>query len=48
MELCLEYGCTSVNKFGEELCGDNVVSIVDGEYTTLAFAVPRSGGYQYG
>lgn len=38
MELCLEYGCTSVNKFGEELCGDNVVSIVDGEYTTLVLA----------
>ncbi len=38
MELCLEYGCTSVNKFGEELCGDNVVSIVDGDYTTLVLA----------
>jgi hypothetical protein len=31
MELCLEYGCASVNKFGEELCGDNVVSMVDGD-----------------
>ena len=38
MELCLEYGCSSVNKFGEELCGDNVVSMVDGEYTTLVLA----------
>ena len=38
MELCLEYGCTSVNEFGEELCGDNVVSIVDGDYTTLVLA----------
>ena len=38
MELCLEYGCTSVNKFGEELCGDNVVSMVDGDYTTLVLA----------
>ena len=38
MELCLEYGCTSVNKFGEELCGDNVVGIVDGDYTTLVLA----------
>lgn len=38
MELCLEYGCTSVNKFGEELCGDNVVCIVDGDYTTLVLA----------
>ncbi len=38
MELCLEYGCTSVNKYGEELCGDNVVSIVDGGYTTLVLA----------
>ncbi len=38
MELCLEYGCTSVNKYGEELCGDNVVSIVDGDYTTLVLA----------
>lgn len=38
MELCLEYGCASVNKFGEELCGDNVVSMVDGDYTTLVLA----------
>jgi hypothetical protein len=38
MELCLEYGCTSENKYGEELCGDNVVSIVDGDYTTLVLA----------
>lgn len=38
MELCLEYGCTSVNKFGEELCGDNVVCMVDGDYTTLVLA----------
>lgn len=38
MELCLEYGCSSVNKFGEELCGDNVVSMVDGDYTTLVLA----------
>ena len=37
-ELCLEYGCTSVNKYGEELCGDNVVSMVDGDYTTLVLA----------
>lgn len=38
MELCLEYGCASVNKLGEELCGDNVVSMVDGDYTTLVLA----------
>lgn len=38
MELCLEYGCASVNKFGEELCGDNVVCMVDGDYTTLVLA----------
>ena len=38
MELCLEYGYTSVNKFGEELCGDNVVCMVDGDYTTLVLA----------
>ncbi len=38
MDLCLEYGCASVNKFGEELCGDNVVSMVDGDYTTLVLA----------
>ena len=38
MELFLEYGCTSVNKFGEELCGDNVVCMVDGDYTTLVLA----------
>ena len=38
MKLCLEYGCTSVNKFGEELCGDNVVSMVYDNYTTLVLA----------
>lgn len=38
MELCLECGCTSLNKYGEELCGDNVASYVDGDYTTLVLA----------
>ena len=38
MEHCMEYGCTSVNKYGEELCGDNVVSMTDGDYTTLVLA----------
>lgn len=38
MDLCVEYGCTSVNKYGEELCGDNVASIVDGNTTTLVLA----------
>lgn len=38
MELCLETGYTSLNHVGEELCGDHVESIVNGEYTTLVLA----------
>ena len=38
MELCLEYGYTSLNHYGEELCGDNVASSVNGDYTTLVLA----------
>ncbi len=38
MELCLEYGCTSLNHYGEELCGDNVARSVNGDYTTLVLA----------
>lgn len=38
MELCLEYGYTSLNKFGEELCGDKVECCVSGEYTTVVLA----------
>lgn len=38
VELCLESGYTSLNKFGEELCGDKVESCVNGDYTTLVLA----------
>ncbi len=38
MELCLETGYCSVNKFGEELCGDNVASMTNGDYTTVVLA----------
>ncbi len=37
-ELSLEYGYTSLNKFGEELCGDRVEYSVNGDYTTLVLA----------
>ncbi len=37
-ELCIEYGCTSLNKFGEELCGDKVEQTVNGDYITLVLA----------
>lgn len=38
MELCLEYGYTSLNKRGEELCGDRVECSTNGDYTTLVLA----------
>lgn len=38
MPLCLETGYTSLNKKGEELCGDNVEYGRNGEYTTLVLA----------
>ena len=38
MELYLESGYTSLNKAGEELCGDRVKVADDGEYTTLVLA----------
>ena len=37
-ELCIEYGFTSLNHVGEELCGDNVEMCVRGDYTTLVLA----------
>ena len=37
-ELCVEYGYTSLNHVGEELCGDNVELCVRGEWTTLVLA----------
>lgn len=37
-ELCLEYGCTSLNHIGEELCGDKVEVATLGDYTTLVLA----------
>lgn len=36
--LFLEYGYTSLNKFGEELCGDKVECVQKGDYTTLVLA----------
>lgn len=36
--MCLEYGCSSMNKYGEELCGDNVEATTSGEWTTLVLA----------
>lgn len=38
MELCVEYGYTSLNKYGEELCGDKVESCVAGDWTTVVLA----------
>ena len=37
-QLCVEYGYTSLNHYGEELCGDNVEMTTDGEWTTLVLA----------
>ena len=37
-ELCVEYGYTSLNHFGEELCGDNVEMSVRGDWTTVVLA----------
>ncbi|MBR1765851.1 MAG: SpoIIE family protein phosphatase [Bacteroidales bacterium] len=36
--LCIEYGYTSLNHVGEELCGDNVEMCVSGQWTTLVLA----------
>lgn len=38
MGLFLEYGYTSFNKFGEELCGDRVSIVKKDDYTTLVLA----------
>ena len=38
MEMCMEYGCSSMNKYGEELCGDKVEACTNGEWTTLVLA----------
>lgn len=38
MELFLEHGYTSINKYGEELCGDMVESSVNDNYTTVVLA----------
>lgn len=38
MSLCVEYGYTSLNHYGEELCGDNVEMTSDDEWTTLVLA----------
>ena len=38
MGLFLEYGYTSFNKYGEELCGDMVSIVKKNDYTTLVLA----------
>lgn len=38
MALFLETGYTSLNKAGEELCGDNVAMAINGDYMTLVLA----------
>ncbi|MGN0795851.1 MAG: SpoIIE family protein phosphatase [Christensenellales bacterium] len=38
MGLIIESGYTSINKAGEELCGDNVAVSKNGKYTTLVLA----------
>ncbi len=38
MSYFIESGFTSINKFGEELCGDNVYTVRNGDYTTLVLA----------
>ena len=38
MELCIEYGCSSLNKYGEELCGDRVELSQTDDGTTLVLA----------
>ena len=38
MGLFLEYGYTSFNKYGEELCGDKVSIVKKGDYITLVLA----------
>lgn len=35
---CVEYGYTSLNHYGEELCGDNVEITADSGWTTLVLA----------
>lgn len=37
-ELCIEYGYTSLNHYGEELCGDNVEMCVADGWTTVVLA----------
>lgn len=37
-ELCIEYGYTSLNHYGEELCGDNVEMCVSDGWTTVVLA----------
>ncbi len=44
MSLDIEYGFTSLNKAGEELCGDNVQIYSDGENTTVVLADGMGSG----
>ena len=44
MGLYLENGYTSLNKKGEELCGDKVECVVRGDYTTIVLADGMGSG----
>lgn len=44
MGLFLEYGYTSFNKYGEELCGDMVSIVKKNDYTTLVLADGMGSG----
>ena len=44
MPLCLESGYTSLNKKGEELCGDKVETRIDGDFTTLVLCDGMGSG----
>ena len=44
MNLFLENGYTSLNKKGEELCGDKVECVVNGDYTTMVLADGMGSG----
>ena len=44
MSVTLEYGYSSLNKKGEELCGDNVQTYTDGKHTTVVLADGMGSG----
>ena len=47
MSLFLEYGYTSFNKKGEELCGDMVSVVRKDGYTTLVLADGMGSGVKH-